>query len=407
MNIEQQNYYIRLTLKDKVDPGNNNEPLYLEESNLLSLSIKENVLSILPRIDITMTDKGSLFETYPLVDGERLNVKLSVSKSDEDILLDCDFLLSDFDFSPSTGNDTGVMRIIGTLYATDIFFPSESRTFNDTSVEVFKKLTKEFGYKFSNPHNIVSNDNMKWYQLSSSKYDFIKHVLQRSYMNSDALFYYANTQNEFVCTSLNTEMDKDTQLEAKYDRDFAQIGKEVDELSNYVFYENFDVRNMVGLYHKETKYGQGYKGYDLKGNLFEGFSVPRKKMTQLFNKDKDYDNNFSSQKYVGTVKSNPNLFQRYDLSRTQNNTLKRDFFAQSLSLSVNALSKVKLFDKLNVSIPSILINNSRIINDVYSGFWLITGITHTVTINNTYRKELLLHRNGINKSEFDQEYIVN
>ncbi|MFW6219512.1 MAG: hypothetical protein ACOCZ5_00225 [bacterium] len=407
MNVEKQNYYVRLTLKDRVDPGNNNEPFYLPELNLISLVIKENVLSILPRIELIITDKGTLFETYPLLDGERLNVKLSTSKTDEDIMLDCDFLLSDFEVSPNTGNLSSVFRIIGTLYTEDMFFPSITRTFNNTSVEIFRQLTNEFGYKFVNPHNIVSNDNMRWYQLSSNKYDFIKHLLQKSYMNKDSIFYYANTQNEFVCTSLNNEMNKEATFEAKYDRDFAQLNSMGGELQNYIFYDHYDVRNLVGLYHKMTKYGQGFEGYNLKGNMFDGYSVPRNKMTELFNKDKQYDNNFSSKLDVGTIRSNPNLFPRYDMSRSQNNTLRRDFFAQSLSLSVNALTNAKLFDKVNVSIPSILVNKSRIINDVYSGYYLITGITHTVTTNNIYKKQLLLSRNGINKSEFEQEYRVN
>jgi hypothetical protein len=66
-------------------------------------------------------------------------------------------------------------------------------------------------------------------------------------------------------------------------------------------------------------------------------------------------------------------------------------------IQIDSECDVKLFDKINLVIPSLV---SEEFNEVYSGMYLVGGIIHNVCINGIYKKMLSLHRNGMNKSEF-------
>jgi len=402
---EKQQFYISLEMRDKQESGNNNDRFIITKENLISILIRENVLSILPKLELTIGDGGGLLETFPLTDGDVMRIIISKSEFD-DVMLDCNFVISDFIAEPNTTQRTSIIKMVGYLDTNEMFFPSRDRAFFNNSVNVLRTITNELQYDFVNPHNIQTNDRMRWYQINTNNYDFIKHILQRSYKNDDTIFYYGTTRNNFVCTSLNFEMEKREDFKAFFDVDKAQSFYLDPDNPNAIYYDRYDIMNLVGLNHKITMYGEGFKGYDLRGNLTSGFSFPKRKMTQLYNRDIDYHTIQGKSSDMGTVKSNLNLYNNYDKAKTQNRNLRREFFAQNISISVDGLTNVKLFDKINLYIPSIFVANTNQINDVYSGYYLVIGIVHTITYGNTYRRYLILSRNGINRSEIDQQYAV-
>jgi hypothetical protein len=62
------------------------------------------------------------------------------------------------------------------------------------------------------------------------------------------------------------------------------------------------------------------------------------------------------------------------------------------------LYPIKLLDKVNLAIPSIIFGNDGNLCGVYSGEYIVCGITHSANSEGIYQKEISLHRNGFNNN---------
>ena len=102
-------------------------------------------------------------------------------------------------------------------------------------------------------------------------------------------------------------------------------------------------------------------------------------------------------------KGNPNTYDNFYKAKIQNQILKMNMFENTLSLMVNATTKVSLLDNINLQYPSFF-ESGQSLNDVWSGEYLVATIVHKLTFGGTYDKTLLLARRGLNKST-DREYV--
>jgi len=397
-------FYVTLRMKKSKEADTPSlPPVVILKENILYLNIKESVLTILPKLELGISDVGGLLEQVPMVDNDVITITIAKTKEEEP-MLECDFIISDFNADVSNENKINNINIAGYLHAEDMFVPYRARAFSDNTLNILKTISEESGQKikFSNPHDVNPIDTMYWYQ-DSNNFDFIKHLVQRSYIPEDTMFSYVNTSNEFVCTSLFTEMDKQEAYSVMYSHRRADRFYKGDDI---IYYDSYDIQNLQGVYNKKNAYGSGFVEYNLQGGVNSELPYPRKKMTELYNKDKIYDEMLVFKNSMGATKSNPNVYENYSRAMTQNTNLRYDFFAQNISITADGMSPVKLFDKVNITIPSPTEGGTGI-NDVYSGHYLVTDISHTLTGNSTYRKFLVLSRNGINKSSVKQEYTVN
>jgi len=77
-----------------------------------------------------------------------------------------------------------------------------------------------------------------------------------------------------------------------------------------------------------------------------------------------------------------------------------NFFAYLVLLNINPLYQVKLFNKINLMVPSLPNYNSNEINDIVSGKYLLGGNVYSTTKGNILQKQILLFRDGVNDGTY-------
>lgn len=389
-----QQFYLELSIKgERYNPN-----------NIQYFVIREWIFNILPTIELMLADEGYLTEADPLEDGSEIEVLLAKSEDDPNPL-EMTFLVDDYTVEIMGDNRKSLVSITGHLKV-DKMFEIQSRSFSKrNSAEVLQQIASECGLKFSNPRNITPTDNMVWLQASVSNQDFIGQVLKRSYIPNDCTFFYGNHNNEFVYTSLLTEMEKQEIKKTKFNiENFERFSKDDQDKDNTIWFGSYSIVNYSGYFNKKLCYGFEYDYYDLDGNnVFQEYS-DIKKLTELsFRNKKNINGVFLADNVKDYIASNV-YGEKYFESFSRNDFLKDNFFSNSVVLSVNSLSQVNLMDILDVDIPSLI--EAEQSNEVMSGFYLVCGIQHEVTNGSIYRKKVAIGRNGMNKSANVKDYEV-
>lgn len=368
--------------------------------NILSITIREWAFEILPRIEISIEDEGLLFEKAPLEDNDEIIVKLAKNEDVEDAF-EASFTLADYAIEIVNDNRVSIVNMSGYLRVKDIFTLKNRSFARQTSREVLQFIAGESELTFRNPQNISSNDSMTWYQISLSNYNFIKHMLKRASVADDALLFYGNTDGEFVYTSLYREMNKRDSVIARHNIDKATRNSLSDEDASSMWYNAYNIVNLSSYYNKKTGYGINYNYYDFEREVSEQTNG-REKLTELFFKDQELVG-----KPVASVTyssyDDRNIHGDYFASAARNLALINDFFGGiSLVISINSLYPVKLLDKVDLILPSMVAEEEM--NEAHSGEFLVGGIVHHIARNGVYSKFVSLNRNGLNKSPYLKNY---
>jgi len=364
----------------------------IAQNNILSVTIREWVIDILPRLELTIVDSGAILESITLEDNDEIEIILA-KHSGATSQLSMKFLLHDYSVSVSGDNRMFTINISAHMKVSDMFQMRTRGFGRASSIDVLKRIAGESGLKFSNPRGVVSSDSMNWLQVNKSNYNFIKHVLTRSHVFNDAEFFYADHNSKFVLTSLNKEIDKKEEKTAKFD--VSETESKSNESDNTIYYNAYDIVNKSGYYNKLVGYGTKAKYYDLKDP--KSIDVTTfKKMTNLSFKDKAYNGKIVSHKDCGTY-NDLNLYsEKYYESLVRNDFLINTFFGFSVVIQIDSNENVDLFDKINLVMPSAI---TKEFNEVFSGSYVVGGIIHNIQSGGIYKKMLSLHRNGMNKSE--------
>ena len=401
MSLPAQHFYISLRIRNKADTNVGVDDIAIPRDNIKQLTITENVLSILPKIECVMSDVGTFVDKFTLLDDDIVSVVISQAE-ELDPMVEMEFNISDYEFeSDNVTRQFDTVKFVGYASSKQLFVPYRNRSFNDNSSDILQKIAKETGIKFDNPHDVTPSDKMIWYQ-NQNNYNFIKHILTRAFISDDAVFFYGSTKNNFVYTSLNSEMEKEVDFTAKYNTDRVDnFILTVDE-KDIMFFNTYDVLNVTGLFNKMSNYAATFGYYDLKGEYIGGTVDKVKKFTDLYNKSKDYDGTTSIFKNIGMF-GNTNVFDEFPMGIVQNMFMKYNLFSNSVVININSMTDVKLFDKVNLGMPSPIDE----FNDAFSGLYLVGSIIHNVTFDGVYEKKVLLCRNGINQSDDLKDINVN
>lgn len=373
--------------------------------NVKSLVIKEWIHNILPTIEITFADDGYLFERSPLQDQQDIEVVLGKTEDDEN-MLSLTFSMSDYQIGIIGDNRKSIVLVVGYLKVRGMYTLKDKSYPRRNSSDVLAQIASDAGLPFTNPHNIVPSDNMTWIQDSQSDMTFVRHVLRRAYMPDDTLFFYANTDSEFVLTSLRSEINEKYFATAKFDVKKYELNVvDTSDIDDTIWFGGYSVVNYSGYVNKTIGYGFEYNYYDLEhpqNNEVRYSDI--KALTELSFRNanmvgkavvKRHSCDYNSANIYGT---------KYFESMLRNRFLKENFFANSLVLNVNSLSRVSLMDTIDVHIPSLFTENES--NEVASGFYLVGGIQHEVSYGGIYKKKLAVGRNGMNKSSDKLDYVV-
>ena len=378
----------------------------LNASNINYLIIREWVFNILPTLELQFYDSGYLTEISPLEDGEDIEVTISKNE-DSDEIISLVFSFDDMEMGLIGDNRKTIITLTGHLKVDYNMFTLQTRSFaRQTSKSVLQQIATESGIEFTNPRNIKPSDNMTWFQSNSSNFDFIKHVIKRAYIPKDVIFLYGDTRNKFVFTSLLAEMGKKESKITKFSVENTESSvRNENDKDNTIWFASYDIVNYSGFYNKKSSYGVSYTYYDLKDNAVTESYTDINKLTDLsFRNRKGVSKNGVYIDYVGDYFDNNIYGYQYFESKIRNPMLKNNFFANSLNINVNSLSKVYLFDTIEIQIPSLFGEGE--VNEPLSGEYLVGGIQHEISQGNIYRKKVSIHRNGMNKNSNYKLYEV-
>lgn len=364
--------------------------------NILSLNIREWIINLVPRLELNLSDDGMLTEIFSLDDECEIRVEIGKNTTDDPIELN--FILQDYNIDVISNNQTRVIEITGLLNSQLLYTPIYNRPFSNKSTKnIIENIANQCDLTFKSKTNFRTNDNMTWLQINQSNFDFINHLSDRSFINNDCVFTYCDINNNLNMTSLKTELNKNS-IKAKYNiENYTKNTFDNTEDENTIWFNYYNVTNLSGYYNKINNYGVNYSYYDLTKFISKSIKQDNSLLSKKTLKNKNNIGNISN--HYNYVLQN-NVYENYSKAITQNNYYKMNMLSYCLSLNINPLYNIKLFDKLNVLIPAMPNYNAKDISDIMSGEYIVGGIVYSVAKGNIFQKQLVLFRDGINESTY-------
>jgi len=384
--------------------------------SIQTLVIREWIFDLLPRIEIEILDSGWFIDKFPFEDNDVIKVELD-HLSDGEGVVKTEFLLHDIEIiNAGVGKaEQALVKITGILKTDNFPFEIKNRAFSQkTSDEVFEELSNDIGFN-SFTSRVTSKDKMSWIQSHQSDFDFSKHVLKRSFVNeNDTTFLYSDRDGNCVFTSLQTELENENKpkiamfnLEAsllnninmqedEYDEKVEDL-KEQEGSENLIFYRQWYFKNFQGTSNKENSYGRTFSFNNTEDYVNRTMKDDKHDLTVHSLKEKDKIGKFVKNDTFGILDI-LNTHPEYFLSMVQNEYLKENFFANSVVLYTKPNEELKLFDKINLIVPTYFKADSEI-DIVHSGMYIVGGIIHEVQKSSIYSTIVILFRNGLNLSD--------
>ncbi|MFW6272821.1 MAG: hypothetical protein ACOC2U_03475 [bacterium] len=366
--------------------------------NVMHISIREWIIDLVPRLHLALKDDGMLTELFQLKSNKNITVVLGKYENDENSIK-ASFSLHDYKIEPVGNNQLFMIEITALLDISNFYSPIYNRAFQSkTSLECFSQISGECGLTLKKSTNLSVFDKMTWYQINQTNFQFLKHVLNRSFRSNDVLFGYVDIKNNLNFKSIELEQNN-RNIKADYDHiNFAKNEFNDKEDENIIWYNYYNVINISGTNNKINNNGVKYGYYNLSSKQEDSVFDNSSKFA-----DKSFTDSQSNVDYYNSIVQN-NVHNNYARSIAQNKYLKTKLFGYALTLNINPIINVNLLDNVSVKVPSVGIHTTaQNINDRMSGRYFIGGIVYSAGKNKTYTKQLILFRDGYNEKN-EQEY---
>jgi hypothetical protein len=381
----RQNFYCELIIND----------LKLIPSNIIDCTIREWIFDVLPRLELTLQDDGVLTEIRPLTDESIIKILLG-KNPDDDNMMEVEFKYENSTIDIVGDNQYQILTITGSLNVNNGFHPRYNKAFrNKNSLQVLQSISTSMGLNYRQPLNFSTSDVMTWLQINQNNVEMIQEVLNRSYRSNDCIFGYADINKNFNTTTLKTATNSEFVKYAKYDLEKYTNDEFAEDIDNKILWFNsYDLIDFSNYFNKRSGYGTRCDYYDKSQNK----SIEITEDYHPFTKDSTRSNigDIVSRKVFGTQNG---TYKDYFRAMIQNEYYKQLFFSKSIILNVNSTIKVDLMDKVNVFLPSKIIDD---IDDVYSGNYLVGGIVYDVVKGNILKKSVCVYRTGNNESSLNK-----
>jgi len=370
--------------------------------NVMYMYIREWAIDLAPRLEMTIKDDGYLHEYFNFEDNLPIDIILGKHPDDENPI-ETRFMLLNHKFNLFGENIMGYVSLVGTIYAPELFAPIKNRSFpNESSLSVISNVVNDCGLTFESGPNFNTDDTMTWLQCNQNNYDFINSVKKRAFKTDDAVFCYGDIYGNIKMTGFVNEAAKSSPKRVRFSMDkYTHFFFDNAEDENTIWYNYYDFVNMNSINNKLNNYGFKCEYYDFEdGFISDNINSSSSNLAQYQYKSKEFgDENINAiHRYFG--EQNLDSHTNYSKAVAQNEYFTKNFLSFALVLNVNSISDVKLFDKLEVAIPSLLTNDIGVINDIWSGNYLIVGILHSVGEGGIYKKQVVAVRDGYDKSSY-------
>lgn len=373
-------------------------------SNIIQLVIREWIFDVVPRLELLINDDGIFTEVFPIKDGDKIYVELA--KNDTGTPLRMEFDILGWYSGSMMGNKFNQIQFVGLMSCQGLYYPTRTRCFSgQNSYEVFSEIASEASKKLNKPPELSPNDLMNWIQSGLTNLEMCKHVIKRSHVQDDTPFFYGDTKGEFNYTSLKTELSKKVNTKAWFDIEkYSSESFEDDADYNNLWFSSFNIYDYSSIANKTKNYGIDFSYYDVsRGTQVVDIASSESTLAKMPMKSTDGSGEIVGGHEFGHLPTN--VHEKYYHGVAQNEYFRSNFFnGYLLELDINALGKPNLFDLVFVAVPSMVGDGY---NSVLSGNYVIGGIIHEYSAGEQYHKKTELFRNGINKSEFETENVLN
>lgn len=362
----------------------------IPSGNIRFCKISEHILCGFPTLEMELNDPGNFSEDMPLQDNDVLEIYMASTPDEDGVVME--FVVSDHRISPIHESQSTKIFITGTYNAKGLLYPPKNRGVRGTSSSVLTTLSGEMGLGIDIDGS--TEDAMMWYQRGNA-FAFMKHLINRSHKSLDTMVGYISMYDKLHFRSLVNAISKKPKFIAEYNIERAQLSIPDKLFDDHIYFQTYDFVSVNGKHKTDGGYGFKMFKYDGKGGEEIKFVDKSLKMADLENISPDVK--FSSYENAGWSKSNPNVFGDYDIAPLLKKKLLGSLMANSVVLNANGLSDVRLMDGVTLHFPSFYKNDT--VNSVYSGNYIVTKMIHVISNGNTYTKNILLSRIGINKSD--------
>lgn len=367
--------------------------------NIVHLVVREWMFDIVPRLELIITDDGTLSELFPLRDAEEISIELRKHEDDKKPYKEI-FQLLAYKMTSSQGTKINHFHIVGMLKLNDFYFPARTRSFkHQSSIDVLEKITREAGAKLN--RKIKTNDVMTWLQVNQNNFTMVKHIRKRAFIADDTPMYYYD-DGAFIVTSIRSIKSSNKRRNAEFDLvNFSSESFDNKFDEEKVWFSNWGISDFSSYSNLKKNYGLAYGYFDLSDDLLKNGNQTRTQNKSILLGKNSLRRNVDGivdQTNMGFLSSN--MHNHYFDAVINNDYFRSSFFANYLlELNVNALAKPVLSEIINVLIPS---NISGNYNEALSGEYCLIGKVHEIVQGEPYRLSLLLARNGVGELVADK-----
>lgn len=179
----------------------------IESNNIVRLTLNND--GFVPYLTLEFSDPTNkiIDEKFPTDNSIVSIFKESTNKALMAIKMD--FKVTDFSIIKGSANKETITYYIDAIVDIDDFYLMNYESYKGTSFNVLKDLSKDMKLGFATNIN-TTNDNMIWINTANYKVEFLKDIVERSYIDDDTfLFGYLDFFYNFNYVDIETQLKDD------------------------------------------------------------------------------------------------------------------------------------------------------------------------------------------------------
>lgn len=435
------------------DPYDQTKGITIENDNIDKFAVKENIFTMLPTLELRLIDKSRWFMDHPLCIGDMININMGPSKAnrpntDEDeeepeAFINCSFIIQTVTVSPDAANMIYTYTIMGIYAAQPLineisFYPTKGPLGLPTIYEkvesdkVIDIMATEAGLGLV--CDCEPNDKSYWLNANETRGAFIERIIDHAWVgegNAPVIYtdifgtmHYTSIKN--LCENMSglTFADTGASVDANTPKKSPTItftegrclnaGGPIFNRGGYSLkYSLMNPYNKMGIDEKEMpRWGvNGIAGVvnagigtDTHGTKDRGegwrektYAQNEKFLAGVSNKQASEMDNITIHQDGGMWFDE--LHTHYNIAPKHNEMVRRSFFNNFVSVSVDTSKQGALYDKQEYrpelgDVADVDFSQSKKIDPIHSGPYVVAEIVHKYQKAKPYTQTITFVNDG-------------
>ncbi len=356
--------------------------IQLSRSNtiLQQVIIAESVHQALPTVDMTLVIDNNLLEQYPLTDGSKIDLQLTINQTGQEETLRLETILWSYESYDIHEGKTVNLHCV--MSAPD-FFESRIESINGSSFDVFNLMANRSRLQLISDSSI---DKQIWIRPGIRGNIWLNEVINHSWSSPKSAFVYAVTrQRELLKYNLDERASKSPKWTFRPDREFGTDLSDTDVLYKYPKFSS-----QSGFFNTFFGYGKNLYSFNIETgekDLNKAQNFTKRVNFMNYNSEREVPQRYGSLGFNNALNVHENYFDAY----AQNMRIKSLYSFRGEVLS-SYFRDVRLLDRIALQLTDEP-NNSR--PSTNAGQYFVDKISTIITETDVTRKFSLV-REGFN-----------